>query len=111
MLGAEVSRLTTSSMVPARYNKLPVAGQTPHKAAGPEPQQTPTPLTSQTEHAPLQVYEMNRPFFGSAPVGGLGILCSKSSMAPLHATTAMCCQCRVLLMPYALNTLSVLQGH
>lgn len=66
-------------MVPASMNKLPVAGQNAHKAAGPDPQDTPTPLrTPQNKRTPLQVYETSKPFFGSAPVGGLDILCSES---------------------------------
>ncbi|KAL0041949.1 hypothetical protein WJX79_010123 [Trebouxia sp. C0005] len=72
----EVPRLATSSMVPPNLNKLPVVGQTPYKADGPDPQQTPTPLQSSDKQTPLQIYETDRPFFGSAPVGGLDILCS-----------------------------------
>lgn len=64
-------------MVPPSLNKLPVVGQTPYKADGPDPQQTPTPLHSKDKQTPLQIYETDRPFFGSAPVGGLDILCSK----------------------------------
>ena len=75
---AEVPKLS-SRVVPASTNKLPVAGQHAHKAAGPAPQETPTPLhTSQNKRTPLQVYETDKPFFGSAPVGGLDILCSES---------------------------------
>lgn len=78
-VAAEVPRLAASCMVPACMNKLPVAGQNAHKAAGPDPQETPTPLhTLQNKRTPLQVYETNKPFFGSAPVGGLDILCSES---------------------------------
>ena len=66
-------------MVPASMNKLPVVGQNAHKAAGPDPRDTPTPLrTPQNKRTPLQVYETSKPFFGSAPVGGLDILCSES---------------------------------
>ena len=72
-------------MVPAQMNKLPVAGQNAYKAAGPDPQETPTPLHSRDKHTPLQVYETSRPFFGSAPVGGLDILCSESM--PLRTVT------------------------
>ncbi len=76
---ADVPKLATSSMVPPNLNKLPVVGQTPYKAAGPDPQHTPTPLHSNDRQTPLQIYETDRPFFGSAPVGGLDILCSKQA--------------------------------
>ena len=69
-------------MVPPTLNKLPVVGQTPYKADGPDPQQTPTPLHSKDKQTPLQIYESDRPFFGSAPVGGLDILCSKPACPP-----------------------------
>lgn len=66
-------------MVPASLNKLPVAGQNARRAAGPDPQKTPTPLDApRGKGTPLQVYETHRPFFGSAPVGGLDILCCES---------------------------------
>ena len=104
MLDAGVARLSTTSMVPARFNKLPVAGQTPYKAAGPEPQQTPTPLTSQERQTPLQVYETERPFFGSAPVGGLAILCSKSSSL-IALSPFACCRCSVLSLLCAVTVM------
>ena len=66
-------------MVPPNLNKLPVVGQTPYKADGPDPQQTPTPLHSKDKQTPLQIYETDRPVFGSAPVGGLDILCSEQA--------------------------------
>ena len=64
-------------MVPPNMNKLPVVGQTPYKAEGADPQDTPTPLRSDAKQTPLQIYETERAFFGSAPVGGLDILCSE----------------------------------
>lgn len=64
-------------MVPPNMNKLPVVGQTPYKAEGSDPQDTPTPLHSDAKQTPLQIYETERAFFGSAPVGGLDILCSE----------------------------------
>ena len=81
-------------MVPPNLNKLPVVGQTPHKAAGSEPQHTPTPLHSQDKQVPLQIYETDRPFFGSAPVGGLDILTSEpSALRPPHCRLqALACQ-------------------
>ena len=92
-------------MVPPNLNKLPVVGQTPHRAAGSEPQQTPTPLHTQDKQVPLQIYETDRPFFGSAPVGGLDILTSKSSGFP-----PPCCR---MLWPARLCDLSLagLQGN
>lgn len=91
---AEVPRLATSSMVPPNLNKLPVVGQTPYKADGPDPQQTPTPLQSSDKQTPLQIYETDRPFFGSAPVGGLDILCSKpgrpTGQAPYDGGLFLC---------------------
>lgn len=66
-------------MVPS-LNKLPVVGQTPFDSKGAPPQETPTPLAPLDDKKPpmpLQVYESNRPFFGSAPVGGLELLRSK----------------------------------
>ncbi|DBA72008.1 TPA: hypothetical protein ACH3X2_010748 [Trebouxia sp. C0005] len=90
----EVPRLATSSMVPPNLNKLPVVGQTPYKADGPDPQQTPTPLQSSDKQTPLQIYETDRPFFGSAPVGGLDILCSKpgrpTGQAPYDGGLFLC---------------------
>ncbi len=83
--GADVAKLATTSMVPPNLNKLPVVGQTPYKADGPDPQQTPTPLHSKDKQTPLQIYETDRPFFGSAPVGGLDILCSEQASYSLHA--------------------------
>ena len=76
-VAAGVPRLATPSMVPPSMNKLPVVGQTPHKTKGADPQDTPTPLQSKDKPTPLQIYETDRPFFGSAPVGALEILCSK----------------------------------
>ena len=58
-------------------NKLAVVGQTPFGSPGTDPQQTPTPLEGQAKPGPLQVYETDRPFFGSTPVGGLDIMTSK----------------------------------
>ena len=78
---ADVPKVATSSMVPPNLNKLPVVGQTPYMADGPDPQQTPTPLQTKDKQTPLQIYETDRPFFGSAPVGGLDILCSKPALA------------------------------
>lgn len=78
-------------MVPASLNKLPVAGQNARRAAGPDPQKTPTPLDAPGgKGTPLQVYKTHRPFFGSAPVGGLDILCYESpscnqSMVPSYS--------------------------
>ena len=78
---AEVPRLgNTTSAVPPNMNKLPVVGQTPFDAKGSAPQDTPTPLVpldDQKPPIPLQVYQSDRAFFGSAPVGGLEILTSK----------------------------------
>ena len=81
-------------MVPPNLNKLPVVGQTPHKAAGSEPQQTPTPLDSLDKQVPLQIYETDLPFFGSAPVGGLDILTSEPlvSPPPCWILCALACQ-------------------
>lgn len=71
-----VPRLSTSCAVPPNMNKLAVVGQTPFGAPGADPQQTPTPLEGQAKPGPLQVYETDRPFFGSTPVGGLDIMTS-----------------------------------
>ncbi|KAL0038253.1 hypothetical protein WJX79_010194 [Trebouxia sp. C0005] len=71
-----VPRLSTSCAVPPNMNKLAVVGQTPFGAPGTDPQQTPTPLEGQAKPGPLQVYETDRPFFGSTPVGGLDIMTS-----------------------------------
>ncbi|DBB01412.1 TPA: hypothetical protein ACH3X1_000077 [Trebouxia sp. C0004] len=71
-----VPRLLTSCAVPPNMNKLAVVGQTPFGGSGADPQQTPTPLEGQAKPGPLQVYETNRPFFGSTPVGGLDIMTS-----------------------------------
>ncbi|DBB05340.1 TPA: hypothetical protein ACH3X3_010560 [Trebouxia sp. C0006] len=71
-----VPRLSTSCAVPPNMNKLAVVGQTPFGGPGADPQQTPTPLEGQAKPGPLQVYETDRPFFGSTPVGGLDIMTS-----------------------------------
>ena len=77
MLPTAVPRLSTSCAVPPNMNKLAVVGQTPFGGPGADPQQTPTPLEGQAKPGPLQVYETDRPFFGSTPVGGLDIMTSK----------------------------------
>ena len=91
---ADVPKLATSSMVPPNLNKLPVVGQTPYNANGPDPQQTPSPLQSKDKQTPLQIYETDRPFFGSAPVGGLDILCSEqpcpSEQSPCDSGLCSC---------------------
>ena len=83
---AEVPRLgNTTSAVPPNMNKLPVVGQTPFDAKGSAPQDTPTPLAPLDDKRPpipLQVYQTDRAFFGSAPVGGLEILTSKIPHSP-----------------------------
>ncbi|DBA83679.1 TPA: hypothetical protein ACH3X1_006228 [Trebouxia sp. C0004] len=82
----DVPKMGTLSMVPPNMNRLPVVGQTPYNADGPDPQQTPSPLHSKDKQTPLQIYETDRPFFGSAPVGGLDILCSEQpgEQSPCH---------------------------
>ena len=65
-------------------NKLAVVGQTPFGGPGTDPQQTPTPLEGQAKPGPLQVYETDRPFFGSTPVGGLDIMTSEQDIIPQH---------------------------
>jgi len=84
VLRTAVPRLTTSCTVPPNMNKLAVVGQTPFGCPGADPQQTPTPLEGQAKPGPLQVYETDRPFFGSTPVGGLDIMTSKQLIKPWH---------------------------
>ena len=81
---AAVPRLTTSCTVPPNMNKLPVVGQTPFGAPGADPHETPTPLQGKVQPGPLQVYETDRPFFGSTPVGGLEIMTSESVVMVCH---------------------------
>jgi len=84
VLRTAVPRLSTSCAVPPNMNKLAVVGQTPFGNPGTDPQQTPTPLEGQAKPGPLQVYETDRPFFGSTPVGGLDIMTSKQLIIPRH---------------------------
>ncbi len=102
---AEVPRLATSSMVPPNLNKLPVVGQTPYKADGPDPQQTPSPLHSTDKQTPLQIYETNRPFFGSAPVGGLDILCSELALPSEQCCGGLCSRAVSFCQKIVLNKL------
>ena len=64
-------------MVPAAMNPLLVVGQMPIQGPASDIK-LPTPLSGQQPGSSLlQLYEAHRPFFGSAPVGGLDIVTSK----------------------------------
>ena len=86
---AAVPRLSTSCTVAPNMNKLPVVGQTPFGGPGPDPQQTPTPLQGLAKPGPLQIYETDRPFFGSTPVGGLNIMTSRPSLPAVCTSPAL----------------------
>ena len=75
---AAVPRLSTTCGVPPHMNKLAVTGQT-FDGSESEGSQYPIPLEGEAKPVPLQVYETDRPFFGSTPVGGLELMTSELS--------------------------------